>query len=1135
MTLLNQREKANIAGTQVDADTSVVPVSKAPVAPAAPGPSILPPQGTQNMSPTVGQAPTQVDFNAVQQPQNEFMMPTLPQQAPAVTGQELVDQLGIPTYVPPSVDWDNVVQGTELFRGPARFNLDARVNNYLPAPTRNEVERAIYPNSPNPAAQSSGERMFDRGLGWLRRIQEGWGNGLGQDLDYGDYGTGLLGSLFYLLDLPTQIVRGSFLDTARLGFSLADATRRGGVPFSESWRREFSTTFRALDPTYDDATVDSYLWRAVTGNDLSPFNFRNNEYDNEYNPLGVLGATNTEFYDELDVYLQEHNADVEARETNVGAAWQQLTGLLNPRNPVVRRLPNVGLALVVDGFSDPLGPLNDLGNYMRRTVGRRVQTVAPAVPPPRTDVGSIVLRPRATSNIGEVEAPVRIGRAIRQRVNAGQSIDEALEAAAQLGAPSEQAIIRGMQGQRGWTPPRTTLITPPPPSASPAVRRALSPAPGFNDIARRPVLAEVGMPAVRTPDSRARIINSQLAVVPPGLTHNQVDQIVEALPATMSDELRIVSRAIGPEVPAALPTTTNTAIPRFLDDEGSEFVIQENVYMRRNPDRRIEIVPEGTINWTTYYDALPNLLQRNRGTYFITLPESNFAIPYIEFSYKKMGFTRQGDEMVYRSRPEWDDVITPFRRRPTNVVEMVSNNTQRPQGAYTRRVVRSYNEGTPITPPPAIVEDAIPVAAVEELAVRPPETPIVVQETVSDVVAESIPDAALPQTYSARGEWSSEFRDSPYSSTNAYSATPGDPLGRARDQYAITVERTGNNRWTVYAEDHEPSDLANIYDDYPIDGFKTRRAAREWAENFGQDLEDVWRQADIDEGISAIERRIGDTIEIVPNRNGQGFRLRLGRESDDVLSVIEYIGPRGGFPDTQAAEDFITANGDAILERVMAQQATDAALLDFSTSLLNPEQEAIDALINPSVAANPDAYDEVKFTMSTDIAPERLSPEAAEAIDVYTRLRNEVASSVTMDTDLRYQLSEIQDIDPEDFYNAILTDDPPAIEDVTKFMNEADPEVETLIQVYDEMLENPSTRNVQRYLSQLEFTVEARIEDNFNEATRQIQLMLNQEDTLREMADVVNGQMIEDQLSRTSVEVDNLVERIGRTSRGNCI
>ena len=55
--------------------------------------------------------------------------------------------------------------------------------------------------------------------------------------------------------------------------------------------------------------------------------------------------------------------------------------------------------------------------------------------------------------------------------------------------------------------------------------------------------------------------------------------------------------------------------------------------------------------------------------------------------------------------------------------------------------------------------------------------------------------------------------------------------------YQVSITKNGN-RWFVYAEDHEPSDII----DQPENGFRTLAEAKVFADDFGSGFESCWNE-----------------------------------------------------------------------------------------------------------------------------------------------------------------------------------------------------------------------------------------------------------------------------------------------------
>lgn len=84
------------------------------------------------------------------------------------------------------------------------------------------------------------------------------------------------------------------------------------------------------------------------------------------------------------------------------------------------------------------------------------------------------------------------------------------------------------------------------------------------------------------------------------------------------------------------------------------------------------------------------------------------------------------------------------------------------------------------------------------------------------------------KTSEGRGHW---VKNRGYYETNAFDFTTDE------HSYGISVTKEGN-RWVVFAEDHEPSDI----DGHPENGFKSLAEAKEFAEAFGETFETAYHE-----------------------------------------------------------------------------------------------------------------------------------------------------------------------------------------------------------------------------------------------------------------------------------------------------
>lgn len=95
----------------------------------------------------------------------------------------------------------------------------------------------------------------------------------------------------------------------------------------------------------------------------------------------------------------------------------------------------------------------------------------------------------------------------------------------------------------------------------------------------------------------------------------------------------------------------------------------------------------------------------------------------------------------------------------------------------------------------------------------------------------------MPKTYGLNK--SKHFRQSYYTEC----LMGQDPNGG----YIITADKNGD-KWIVFAEDHEPSDLYALYPDtYPLDGFDTLKDAASFIWEFVDDFYTLWEENNKDD------------------------------------------------------------------------------------------------------------------------------------------------------------------------------------------------------------------------------------------------------------------------------------------------
>jgi len=1436
MTLLNRQDEQNQTTGQPTIDASSVPKisSNQQNVEALQNGSNTPVPGSGNSDGTVPQFAINddgtINFGAVQQVGGQ--QPIVSPQSRPVLPQQIEEALGNPIPVFPSINPEvvyapgQIPTPTQLYSGaPSSQITNNAFRRVAPRPDNNPIETAIFPQT---YRQTPRELAEERGLSWLQRLTgvansvTGMFTGLGfgaptvsilNNFNFGEYGSGALGAVFYGLDALTNIPRGALLDVNRLNAAIINRFRQGD---------SFSDTYEYTDPTPNNGQLDSFFMSALRGDDQSLFNFQRDENGN-YNPLGLLGENATDFYTEIAEYQDwlEHREAPQLTNNPLLNVFRDTTFSLNSlwRSPTVQRLPGAVGILLLDALTSTDGMI--LGAIGRRAMREAAQEAATAPIPVR---GGDIVRynpPPGATRVSPtpVTQPIRIGRRLRQQIANGADLDSALEVVRrqQLGTDIENTI-RGIQANRGTTfnTPEFVFITPPP-DAPPQTIRALLPPPSFSDAGRAPILGERGVPVVRTPTERATIINSQINVVPPNLTHSQIDRVIEVLPPALSNEVGLVSRTIGPRPGRirpiggrGIPTPESRTglnirgveVPNIVPDVGVSTNPLDGITIRRTSENTVEFdyfthsIRIGELNKARAYlnglmdsglrvvvnldpNDLPQVIRYRRNLLvqngFVTTDSNpnrlvwnpqEVAVRAVddlpEAIVDETSTGIRGIRPRRNPRNVMEDLASRAvnrRRRQFNIVEALADNTGRPRGEYTDRVVQEYSAVVDMSEPRYRPLTDLPVNTLDEQTDfiyresypfgrvnRTTERSFIIQFDEANLVdrrtgdylgmrarqrnalrqvIRTAPDDAiitvephifrnLTRDLLQDGFIIRRIEDGALASIDTYSDDLGrlanDPLAEPLYEVVFSKDRTqlGNIR-NVRDLPSGRSVIEGIQRDLigdaPLpkvdtgeslqelfeqaDNITNRQSTRdrvqellqrarqeieepevpasivpeESVENLGQQVdetvsesaipedsvESLIRQADeivppeapvqtadellqrsssaesllqqsdfnpleltdnqlqdifdnppdvlSDEMYDTVEqaRRVGtagvwrrespgnyrsnafDTDEWVLYGNESGHRapaysLNITREDngrwflsgedhdhDVMISTLmerteEY---RNGFRTLNEAKQYGDEFGEDFsrmfydnypeveryrqsvqelyrrrIEGVFNQAVEDAPPITL-------EAEYIDDLLNPDIVNNPDAYREVAMTLSEDIAPTTYqpSPEQLEGIQRFLRYRDEVVSHMSIDSSLRRQIQEIEDIDAEAFYDELMSYDevPKKPEDYAEFLDEGNAEYEVLLGTYNRMLDEPSSRNVQRYLSQLEYTVRAQADENYETASRYMDLMFTEEAALRELEDEGFQRYLDDLFAESEETRRALEEQLGGSSRKRCI
>lgn len=1209
-----QQNIPNEVNPNATVDPNLAELGDNPIIPPVPGES---PVAQPQVEDVLG-------FNQVTQPNLNPPDMTVPE----MRARQQAD-MDVPFFVPPQFDPNSLLSTADtLYGGNIRQYQDEITRRILPdiQPDNTIAERFL----PRRTIQPRRSRV-ERGLSWLGRIlnpSETRGNNLvdrGISLllnglnpfspffnaqmrgdDFGEYGTGALGLLFYGLDFIPNTFRGALLDLLANGTAVVQTARdRGGINIANpEWRRAFGELRNLYDAVPDGDQYESYLTRALLGDDLSPFNFQES-LDGTINPLGVLGESSSDFYAEVDAYSQA--MDVVQSMAPDSTNWFQRLML----SPTVRMMPRATGAFLLDVATDPLaGPIVDgIRAVGRRFINRGVQTTPPPrgllppaaerglpVPDPPTTPPAAPIQPYVRTNRGTRQLPpgfespssnrvsvdvsefdLNLANELRQRIRNGMSVDEAVNEVANLISDPDVAENFRRINQPQWNAPRNVIVTEPPQHQ-------------WGDIARSPRRNPGDFPVRRSPAERTRIINSQTNILPDGLDNSQINRVIDSMPPRVADELDLAARPMGRVVDDLTPASRSD-VPDFLLNVGDEAELIDNVVFTRTAQNTIQIRRVGVVNYDEFIPTIRSLVRDYPARYEFMLPEDKLARPYAVRMMEDLGFRESGTRMVYTPpRRTITDEVLPFSRRSRRpnltVVDRVANNTGRPRGAYTDSVVQIYDgvrNQTPLSDLPInsadqdrLYRESFPFGRVNRVSER--------SYTIEIDDANSLDRFGeyVPLTRQQRVSLRQAIRTAPENAiisvdTPRYLGTVLDLMQegfivRNAETNALTTADTLINNATAVDEwggllydivyrrgRQQVSNIRNVRE------LPTTRGVEET----GETLEELAQRADditpatVDEVTEPAplpdvpEAQLSDVPEVEFTAAGEPILFRQGdrgfefyRASDqnlvdqDLAHTLSFQGRNGDFATLEDAQNYVRDNIDTISERV-AQSQDESGVAQGLQELLNPEaserlnleQEAIRDLLQPDLTRNPEAYDEVRDTLPDALAPYSPTAEELAIVQRYTEQQSLTESLMIEHSDMLYQLDQIRQIDAEAFYDELLLAGDELstfnIDEAQSFLREDDM-YDVLVELYNDMIEEPTTRNVQRYLSQLEHTTDEQLADISRELYSAMDDLFTQEDLLRSTTNSSNQRYIQDVLDSGDLNRRQLDAEFGKSSRGNC-
>lgn len=221
-------------------------------------------------------------------------------------------------------------------------------------------------------------------------------------------------------------------------------------------------------------------------------------------------------------------------------------------------------------------------------------------------------------------------------------------------------------------------------------------------------------------------------------------------------------------------------------------------------------------------------------------------------------------------------------------------------------------------------------------------------------------------------------------------------------------------------------------------------------------------------------------------------------------------------------------------------------------------QRTVRNILEPSVIETPEALTEVVSTLPSDIQP-------VNADIVQTRLQgirnvdnSEVAVSIP-DTELRVATAiDNYNIDfrtVEDNFDAVRTlesqydelnhtsfDDYDELysfinlqsEVVERLEDVGDVDVDAIISTYNDLVDNPSTRNAARYIEQIKYAIGNQLEDAYNAAVDSFVRLEDSRQALRNLTTDNNRQAINNAIEDLELRVQQLSQELGQGNRQSC-
>lgn len=1086
---------------------------------------------------------------------------------------------------------------SNLFSGPSRFDLDQSKRFIIPElrPQMNPAERSLTnPNSgDNNTLYDSTRSLLDRTGSLLRGIWDIYWNGHPNEVQYGDFGKGNMGALFYVLANLFNVPAGAVLDIRRnfqanvaaLGIDNIGFQDLLTNPFNPNNVREFIENLQENDvSTLRDlpAFALGVLSPGATGVLQPPeylLNSRNQTIASVARRLGngiQLGSQG--FQRRREQFYEQHpdrnrqsyllrafsgeDLDFLTFQRQVDGDYSPL-GILGDESEFPQRTRLDQYARVFAGFGlgvlfDPSDRISDLGNFIRRTaptvidlVGdarrllpgtpNRPALMATGLPPfpdrPALPPAPIVPTP-STQPFGRHFRTVQVDglpNNIRVQVldDVGTGIPDRVQRTFTVDVASELSV---------------TDIQPYRNNRNAALQPQLQP----SDIIRRiPGTRESLNIRLRQPNQLRRLINTFTNIAPSSLNRTQLQDLTTAIgDKNLRDYLAVTARPLGRPVPLLRasrvpPTFDFRRLAEITGRRTGEFTRRILSGLRHtvaNPQQILELPPSTQRLLQDFNVPLDGRFLDN-STNFSASMGGQFYLTDDSF-YKIFDFTQAED-----FSPESFEIHNLVLRQTVNSeIEGLLLTRDIPYIPNLISVDSIVDEAT-ARAGYLIQVERVDGITMNEFLKRHGQNPIFLREVFEDILAKQ-------QDLFNRGFVHTDLQggniivkpDNTVSFIDvAFIREPtgiGETLLDIDRIFTVALLLDAPERPLVEAISSltELDNIDEILEATPNSAV-IKKALNRLLNGDPNDIDFLNEVvSDLPDALRPLA--VLDT-NVVRNRLRGIFADTSIERFNKALQLIRRA-DAGSRPTADSLLPIIDDLGLDLNQRDI-QDLLDIFDDDIAAVLGDPQfNRTRDAIVKYSRARS-NLDDSLNILNAIDAQLDDVQGILASNIDISelasavpaptTEVRRQVADVLNLRQRAAVAAEESQEIIEEQRRLIGIEDVDEAVEELeaSEFVEELVDEVESLQLAWDRLVDDPTLRNLENFKSQLEYYMETMVEDAFNEATRAYDLYEEAKRNLEEIVNDDNRRFIQEQL-----EDDNAFHRqrdldLGNGNRNICL